>query len=171
MLPAAFHDHYELARARAFRLCQGHLDYEDLAQDAIERWLRALPGLPLGTNHAAWLSTVVRNLFVDRLRRAGARRQQSIDGVRLFAPNPEPPPWWRELGADEIDRALARLPGPQRQTLRLFALEGKSYLEIARRQGITASTVGTRILRGRLRLRAILEAGGRRARSRGATSA
>lgn len=159
MHPAALHDHYELARARAYRLCQGHLDHEDLAQDAIERWLRALPGLPPGTNHAAWLSTVVRNLFVDRLRRAGVRREQAFDGARLCAPNPEASPWWTELGADEIDRALARLPEPQRQTLRLFALEGKSYREIARRQGITVSTVGTRILRGRLRLRAILEAG------------
>ena len=42
----------------------------------------------------------------------------------------------------------------------LFAFDGLSYDEIARRQGISKNTVGTRVLRARRRLRALFGGGG-----------
>jgi RNA polymerase sigma-70 factor (ECF subfamily) len=158
MTITAIREHCELVHDRAYHLCRGHLDHEDLAQDVIERWLRRMPSLPPETNHAAWLTTVLKNLFVDRLRRRGARPELATDCSRLPEIAREARPWWRELGAGEIDQALAELPSRQRATFRMFAFEGKSYDEIARRQGIARSTVGTRILRARARIKALLEA-------------
>lgn len=150
-------DHCELVRDLARRLSRGRLDHEDLAQDAIERWLRELSLLPPATNHAAWLTTVLKHLCIDRLRRRGARPEMLIDCDRLPEGDREVQPWWQELGAADVDRELAKLPSRQRATFRMFAFEGKSYDEIARRQGIAKSTVGTRILRARVRLKQLLE--------------
>jgi RNA polymerase sigma-70 factor (ECF subfamily) len=158
MTITAIHEHCELVRTLARRLCRGHLDHEDLAQEAIERWLRALPLLPPATNHAAWLTTVLKNLFFDRLRRRAACPELAMDCARLAQTDREARPWWQELGAGDVDRELAKLPSRQRMTFRLFAFEGRSYDEIARRQGIPKSTVGTRILRARVRLKELLEA-------------
>jgi RNA polymerase sigma-70 factor (ECF subfamily) len=151
-------EHCELVRNLARGLARGRGDHEDLAQDAIERWLRALPHLPPATNHKAWLTTVLRHLFVDRLRRRHTRGELSTDCARLPDADREVLPWWLELGVVDVDRELAKLPSGQRATFRLFAFEGKSYDEIARQQGISKSTVGTRILRARLQLKQLLAA-------------
>jgi RNA polymerase sigma-70 factor, ECF subfamily len=148
--------HCEFARNLARRLCRGHVDHEDLAQDAIERWLRALPGLIPSTNHRGWLTIVLRNLFIDRLRMRGTRHELGTDCAQLLATDQEAAPWWSELRACDVDRELARLPRDQRTTFRLYAFEGKSYDQIARALGITRSTVGTRLLRARSRLRDLL---------------
>jgi RNA polymerase sigma-70 factor, ECF subfamily len=151
-------DHFEFVRTLARGLARGRVDAEELAQDAIERWLRAAPALPAATNHRAWLTTVVKNLFIDRLRRRDARVEQPADLAHLPHAEREAPPWWLELGIGDVDRELALLPSDQRATFRSFAFEGKSYDQIAHEQGIAKATVGTRILRARLRLKQLLEA-------------
>lgn len=152
----AIREHCEFVHGLARALSRGRADHEDLAQEAMERWLRARPGLPTGTNHQAWLTTVLRNLLIDRLRRRATRREQPIDSARIPATS-HAAPWWQELGAADVDRELAKLPSRQRATFRMFAFEGKSYDEIAGQQAIARSTVGTRILRARQRLRELLE--------------
>lgn len=101
---------------------------------------------------------MLKNLFVDRLRRRHTRGELSTDCARLPDADREALPWWLELGVADVDRELAKLPSCQRATFRLFAFEGKSYDEIAHEQGISRSTVGTRILRARLRLKQLLAA-------------
>jgi RNA polymerase sigma-70 factor, ECF subfamily len=144
------------ARTHARRICRGRVDADDLAQEAIERWLRALPTLPPGTNHEAWLTTVLKNLFIDQLRRCDSRRELPVDCQRFAVPAPDSLPWWLELCARDLDREIDRLPAEQRTTFRMFAFEGKSYDEIAAAQGIARATVGTRILRARRSLKAQL---------------
>lgn len=151
-------EHCKFVQNLARGMSRGRVDHEDLAQDAIERWVRALPLLPPATNHEAWLTTVVKNLFADRLRRQAKHAAPTTDCARLPDADREVLPWWLELGAADVDRALAELPSCQQATFRLFAFEGKSYDEIAHEQGIARATVGTRILRARLRLKQLLEA-------------
>jgi RNA polymerase sigma-70 factor (ECF subfamily) len=101
---------------------------------------------------------VLKRLFIDWLRRRRAHPELPTDCARLPNGDREVQPWWQELGAGDVDRKLAKLPSRQRVTFRMFAFEGKSYEEIARRQGIAEGTVGTRILRARVRLEQLLEA-------------
>jgi RNA polymerase sigma-70 factor (ECF subfamily) len=49
--------------------------------------------------------------------------------------------------------ALDALPEGQAQLLRMRALEGRSYAEIARRTGLPLGTVTSRLARGRAALR------------------
>jgi len=160
MTTSTIREHFEFVRDLARGLARGRVDHEELAQDAIERWLRAVPALPPATNHQAWLTTVIKNLFVDRLRRRDARAEHPADCAHLPDPEREVTPWWLELGTVDVDRELAKLPSDQRATFRSFAFEGKSYEDIAAEQGIAKATVGTRILRARLRLKQLLEARG-----------
>jgi RNA polymerase sigma-70 factor (ECF subfamily) len=143
-------EHGAYLRALARKLCRSQLDPDDLVQDVLERVLRT--ELPAGANERAWLSRVMQNLFVDKLRRRAARPEQPVvdEPVAAIA---EDRAWWEALTESEVRAKLAQLPDEQRVTFELFAFEGKSYDEIAAKLKIAKATVGTRILRARTRLR------------------
>jgi RNA polymerase sigma-70 factor (ECF subfamily) len=147
------HDAY--LRGLARKLCRAHVDPDDLVQDLFEKLMRSQP-LPDIVNERAWLGRVMHNLFVDRLRRQLARREDPIERV-VEAP-PDERVWWESLTEDAVRAAMTTLPPEQRETFELFAFEGQSYEAIANRLGIAKATVGTRILRARLRIREILVA-------------
>jgi RNA polymerase sigma-70 factor (ECF subfamily) len=72
----------------------------------------------------------------------------------------EPPPCPPELEVprETILAAIARLDDDLREVIELHELEGLSYREIGSRIDIPPGTVGTRLVRARARLRALLEA-------------
>lgn len=122
-------------------------------QDTLERALRS--SLPVDTNERAWLSRVMRNLFIDRLRQQATRRELLARGVMPASAAGESA-WWEQLTEADVRAELARLPPQQRVTFELFTFCGKSYDEIAEELGISKNTVGTRVLRARQALRARL---------------
>lgn len=137
----------------ARRLCRTRLDPDDLVQDVLERTLRS--PVPSGANVRAWISRVMRNLFIDKLRRDRSLREEPVGEVA--ATTTDPGAWWADLTACDVRAALARLPDEQRITFEMFAFDGKSYDEIAEVLHIAKATVGTRIMRTRIRLRVLLE--------------
>lgn len=147
-----------LARLAA-RLCANHADASDLVQDTFERAARQ--GLPDDVrNPRAWLTTILRNLFVDRCRAAGRRPALEPLG-ELAAPATEPaptePPWAR-LGLDDIRAAAAELEPTYREVFFLHVFEHWSYERVAARLSIQRVTVGTRLTRARRKLRDLLVA-------------
>lgn len=142
---------YSLAK----RLCRNHFDPEDLVQDVLEKTVRSPDAIPPGANERAWMSRVLHNMFIDRLRRAQTRREQPME-VEPAAVAPEEEAWWQSLTGEHVRAQLARLPDDQRQTFELFVFEHLSYDEIAARLQIAKATVGTRILRARTKLRELL---------------
>src|SRR5215831_3483419 len=137
----------------AHRIGRGRLDAEDLAQEVIERWMRAAPRLPATTNPLAWMTVVVRRLAIDQLRHLRVRASVVVDENRVAAVEREPAPWWLELDTADVLRVLDQLPDGLRGTFERFALEGKSYDQIARELRIAPATVGVRVMRARHRLR------------------
>ena len=111
--------------------------------------------VPDGANERAWLSRVMHNLFIDWIRRRDARREDALTESPA-APARDDEAWWLSLTSEDVLRVLERLPDEQRSAFKMFAFDGKSYDEIAAAQGIAKATVGTRILRARLRIREIL---------------
>ena len=144
-------EHGEFLRALARKLCRSQLEPEDLLQDLFERVLRT--EMPSGANERAWVSRVMQNLMIDKLRRRAARREELGEAERAPAPPPEHRAWWETLTEQEVRAKLKMLPQDQRVTFELFAFEGKSYDEIAATLNIAKNTVGTRILRARTKLR------------------
>ena len=145
------HGGYLLGLAR--KLCRSQLDPDDLVQDVLEKTLRS--PIPEGANERAWLTRVMQNLFIDKIRRAKARRED-LTADPIAAPVADEVAWWEAITVEQIQAQLGRLPAEQRETFVLFAFEGKSYDDIAATLGIAKATVGTRILRARQKIRDLL---------------
>lgn len=154
MIDELTRQHRTYLHGLARKMCRNQLDPDDLVQDLFEKTMRSGASIPDGANERAWLSRVLHNLFIDKLRRRNARREDPLE--EPFELPIEERAWWQTLSLDEIRATLARLPEDQRMTFELFAFDGRSYDQIAAKLGIAKATVGTRILRARQKLREIL---------------
>jgi len=141
-------------------LARGLVRDEALAEDLVqETWLEAAERKwPGGRPPRAWLATVLRNLFRQE-QRSGARRRRR-EG--LVAAEEALPSTAELVERMELQRQLAeevlRLEEPLRSTLMLRYAKGLEPKEIARRQGVPASTVRGRARRGLEILRERLDA-------------
>jgi DNA-directed RNA polymerase specialized sigma24 family protein len=68
----------------------------------------------------------------------------------------EPPPPCEQFTIEDVRHAASELPLSLRRIFELSSVTRLSYGEISAITGIRASTVGTRLLRARRRLRAML---------------
>lgn len=150
---ALFREHEEFLRRLAARLCRSTFDPEDLVQDVLERTMLHFHTLASDSDHRAWMARVMRNLFIDRVRRRAASPPPAALDDDAPSPAAHERAWWESLDADDIRARLPELPGELRTAFELFAFEGCSYEEIAKRLEIPRVTVGTRILRARRRLK------------------
>ncbi len=140
------------SRLRAFvaqRVPAG-VDPDDVVQDVLTRLLEHSDDVPPGRVQA-WALTTARNAIVDVLRR---RRPGALNEALVPAPAP---------AADATDLAacmrplLDTLPAADRQVLEDVDATGGSQAQLARRLGVTGSTVKSRVQRARRRLRLALE--------------
>ncbi len=154
--------------ARAMRLVRSRSDALDLLQDTYERALRGQGSFQPGTNLRHWLMTIMYNLFLDRCRRlAREPRALCIDEHEIASPEPDAPAPWETITDEQIHAALADLEHPFREVYELRLLGNCSYDEIADRLTIPRSTVGTRLMRARRKLRETLLVDDDRRRGKG----
>jgi RNA polymerase sigma-70 factor (ECF subfamily) len=158
--------------ARAVRLVRHPPDAWDLVQDTFEHALRGQGRFQPGTNLRVWLMTIMQHLFIDRCRKLGREpRSEPIDEELIANPEPDSTslPDWAYISDEEVAAAMATLESPFREVYRLRLVDNCSYDEIAERLLIPRSTVGTRLMRARTKLRKTLlrsrDVRGRRARS------
>lgn len=122
---------------------------DDLMQDTAERALNKRLKWRPDSNLKAWLLTMLRNLYIDQLR----KQHEAPDGG-------EDGPWPSEPLQEQVDglflrdvqRALYCLPLDQREVLLLVGLEELSYQEAAAVLGIPRGTVMSRLSRARERM-------------------
>jgi RNA polymerase sigma-70 factor (ECF subfamily) len=146
-------------RAVARNLVRNANEVEDLVQDVYERTLRQIDRLDMMANPRGWMVTVLHNLHIDRCRqRARMKPHVPCDDLPLAAPEEREAPAWSAITAEDVRRATAELPRELREPYVMFALEGRSYIEVAAALGIPKATVGTRISRARVRLKELLTA-------------
>ncbi len=158
----------------ALRLTHNRAEAEDVVQDACLQAFRSFHRFNPGTNCRAWLFTILRHSFLNRLGRA--RREvpegdaeaweSRLDGVlgqARAADNPEEEFFQTVLHGD-VDRALKTLRPAFREAVILVDLEGLSYREVSEVLGCPIGTVMSRLSRGRSLLRQAL---GLYARERG----
>jgi len=152
----------------ALRLCQNRTEAEDLVQETYLRAFRHFDQFDPGTNCRAWLFAILRNTFLNRVKRQGREILEPDEGElerggaglsETMAPLPTPE---EELVKHVVDgdlvRALEQLPLRFREVVLLADLEECSYKEIARICGVPTGTVMSRLFRGRGLLRKALVA-------------
>ena len=130
---------------------------DDLVQTALERALSHWHQFDQQRDLLVWVIGIAHNAHMDSLRRGG--RLSIVDPHELQA---EQDRRGSDPGADvglrmDLAAALQRLPVEQREPLLLVTLEELSYAECAEVLRIPIGTVMSRISRGRVALRALLD--------------
>ncbi len=103
--------------------------------------------------------TIMYNLFLDRCRRLAREPRVARDRrARGREPRARRARAWESITHEQVHAALADLERPFREVYELRLLENCSYDEIADKLTIPRSTVGTRLMRARHKLRETLRA-------------
>lgn len=159
-----------LPRLRGFArsLARSHDAADDLVQATCEKALRHGESWTPGTRLDAWLFRIMRNHWIDTVRRN--RPEAPIDADELAGALPA------EDGRRTVEarltladvRAIANaLPDEQRMVLVLVCVEEMSYRETAELLDVPIGTVMSRLARARAALVAAMEDGKVRSRMRG----
>ena len=152
---------------------------EDILQDVFSELVEAYRLMQPVEHAGAWLFRVARNRIIDFFRK---KRPESLEDLRLsgeedgaaleeLLPSADAGPdaaFARGVLVDEMEAALAELPGAQREIFIATEIEGRSFREIAEASGENLNTLLSRkryaVLHLRERLRDIYdefnEAGG-----------
>ncbi|MCV3242251.1 RNA polymerase sigma factor [Mesorhizobium sp. ZC-5] len=140
-------------RRFAISLCGSRDVADDLVQAACERALASAERFEPGTRFDAWMFRILRNLWIDVVRRrktAGVQEdiseREDIAGVSGE----------REVEARmtlrSVGEAITELPDEQREVLLLVCIEELSYRETADVLDIPIGTVMSRLARARKNL-------------------
>lgn len=121
-------------------------DAEDVVQDAFLRCMTRGPRFRDETHEKAWLIRTTLNLAHD-LRRSVSRRNLPLEEAAAKEAETAPP----------LLSAVRALPDKYGAIIHLHYYEGYAIREIATLLNLPAATVGTRLSRGRERLRKMLE--------------
>ncbi len=159
--------HLDSVYRLALRLCRKRTEAEDLVQDTYLRAFSHFDQFQPGTNCRAWLFTILRNAFINRVTRGGREvlelDEDRLERVEVESPgfplstiaNPEDE-FFRHVVDKDVAEALDQLPVLFREVVLLADLEQCSYKEIGQICGVPVGTVMSRLSRGRQRLRAAL---------------
>jgi RNA polymerase sigma-70 factor (ECF subfamily) len=156
-----------MAAVRRFGLSRAEV--EEVTQEVFLRAWRALPRFEERARFSTWLYRIAVNEGQRRVSRrrpetpsgsdSGAARVTS-DAMEALPNSPEERPERRALDREfeaVLERALAELPVERRVAVVLRDLEGMSTTEAASAVGVHHSTFKSRLHRGRMQLRSLLE--------------
>ena len=155
-----FHNLIEHEIPRLRRYARALTRSSDRADDLVqETLLRAIAKAHLwqtGTDIRAWLFTIMHNQYVNMVLRA-MREEATVDIEQMSSSlvATADPTASRQLR--ELERALACLPGNQREVILLVGLEGMSYETAAQILSVPVGTVRSRLSRGRDTLRRLMD--------------
>ena len=150
----------------ALRLSGSPQTAEELVQETYLRALRAWESYRPGTNLAAWLATILRNVYLDEARKQSRRPAVEVldDESEYFLYDQlagETPPQTHEvvlnrLSGEAILDAIANLPENFREAVVLVDVGDFSYQDAAEILDVPIGTVMSRLHRGRRLLKRAL---------------
>jgi RNA polymerase sigma-70 factor, ECF subfamily len=142
----------------ASRILNNPADAEEVLLDTyLQVWSAAATYDSSRGTVLAWLTTMIRNRAIDRLRQAAARRSRELpwDGAQDF---PSGLPMAEHVIActqqrDLVRGAVALLAPEQRQAIELAFFRGMTHVQVAEALGTPLGTVKSRIRIGIQNLR------------------
>jgi RNA polymerase sigma-70 factor (ECF subfamily) len=164
---SAFNDLVEAYQDQLFALVVRMVPDRDQAADAVQEAFfsayRNLAGFR-GGSVKSWLNRICVNAAMDAQR---ARRRRPVQPYPELEDDSWQPPAGEEADPQRrvviaersraLSEALTRITDDQRAAIVLFDVQGYDYAEIAEMTGVSLGTVKSRIHRGRLALRGLLE--------------
>ncbi len=159
-----YHDAFELLVERysakvfhlAYSMIGNQTQAEDLAQEALLRTWKGLPGYHGGASLSTWIYTIARNTCLTELKRRAQHPPVSMDEPGFAAAIDSVPALQSsdpESGLEmDVRQMLSQLPEKYRQAITLFYLEQKSYEMVAALLGVPLGTVKTFLYRAKKEL-------------------
>jgi RNA polymerase sigma-70 factor, ECF subfamily len=127
---------------------------DDLVHDTIVRALASEHQFVPGTNLRAWLMTILRNHYINALRRRKFEAEPLSDDARSELPTPASQ--MPSVALMEVRRRMEQLSEDHRAVLVLVGAAGYSYEEAADVCGCAVGTVKSRLSRARRELAAMM---------------
>ncbi len=158
LLAHLVHEHRAAVQLQVERLLGDHHAAQDIVQETFLRAWHCAGQLQAGRGSMrGWLLTVARNLAIDRLRSAAARREVSSDDL------PEAGQRSQDVGdlvagSSFVTTTLATLSDEHRSVLFCTVVAGLSVEQTASRLGLPVGTVKSRRHYALRRLRCALDA-------------
>ena len=166
-----FYEHLWPHRAMVLRTARfltrgsaGGAEADDLAQETMVKAFKSISQFDTSSSPRAWLSAILRNAWIDRLRATGRHAADvslNPDTHDLEDTSPatatldpaNPAALLEQFSDSDLITALKTLPEEIRWTLLLVEVEGLDHADAAHILGIPAGTVKSRAHRGRQMLR------------------
>ena len=160
-------EHIDSLYRYALVLTRNQSEAEDLVQETYVRAIEAFNRLREDSNVKAWLFTILRNLWLNALRKRRTGPQlveddaegRTLDDLAGTSPDAQNI-LEKEEDALRVRSAIGRLPSEFQTILILREFEELSYQEIATVLSCPAGTVMSRLGRARAKLRILLTEGG-----------
>ena len=142
----------------AYYLLESEEDAEDALQELYLKLWAARSGLSAVQNPSAYGISMLKNICIDRIRKRMVRKAEPLDKI------PHPEDAHTESRTDIKDalryllQEMEKLPDKQRMVIRMRAVEGLEYEDIARRTGLSEVyirvlvTMARKTLRSKIRL-------------------
>jgi RNA polymerase sigma-70 factor (ECF subfamily) len=148
----------------ALVLSRNHAEAEDLVQETCLRALRAIDGLQEQSNVKGWLFTILRNIWLNQVRRTRSVQIEldaDTNGVADRADAAQDPHAVYASGVEQerVRAAIQQLPLAFREVVLLREYEELSYQEIAAMLDCPPGPVMSRLARARSKLRELLSGG------------
>jgi RNA polymerase sigma-70 factor (ECF subfamily) len=138
-------------------------DTEDLAAEVLLQLVAndyaALKQFKCNSSLATYLTVIARRICVHELARRSAARDVQPANNKNTEPEEEAPAGRGLEGMggleqhEEVEKLLGKLPGREREVVRLHYLEGRTYEEISTELGIPVNSIGPVLSRARKKLR------------------
>ncbi len=145
-------DHHAKLRRFVRRRVSDHYDAEDIVQDVFVRAQESLHQLESADRAGAWLARIAANRLIDHYR---SRRPSEELPEDLAADAPEDDPVIAL--APCLPEMIEQLPPTYRDALRLSEIDGIPQRAVAQRLALSLSGAKSRVQRGRLLLRQLVE--------------
>jgi RNA polymerase sigma-70 factor (ECF subfamily) len=149
----------------AMVLTRNHAEAEDLVQETYVRAIQAMKRLRGDSNVKGWLFTILRNIWLNQLRKRRNGPQmiqiEARDGIAASVAEPSKDSYdlyVSKLETQRVRAAIQKLPVEFREIILLREYEDLSYQEVAGVLGCPVGTVMSRLGRARAKLRLLLEA-------------
>src|SRR5690606_32451508 len=134
-------------RVYARNLTRGGTEADDLVQETLMKALANIESFEPGTNLRAWLFTIMRNTFLNRVIKSNREHPghgDCVSGSVICFPTHD-----AHIANNRVMAAIDRLPSTYKEALTLVFLMGESYQDVARICDCAIGTVKSRISRAR----------------------
>ena len=144
------------------RYLKDSAEAEDLVQEIFtEVWKKAAAFDPNIASESTFVGMIARRRAIDSLRRLGRQPGfETLDAAESLGHNP----WESSVSVrdpEAVRSSLASLPADTRELFHLFFENGFTHPEIAEKTGLPLGTIKTRLRRGLMALRELLQSPGK----------